>query len=81
MLHAVLCLAPALALALLLLARRYPGERALLVMHRRKCRRLPRPERILGSGVCGAAKVIRGGLLIGSSLAVRPPPLRSLAAS
>jgi hypothetical protein len=73
-LHALLCLAPALALGLLLLARRYPGERALVAMRRRERPRLPRAERSLPNGAREVTMVVRGGLLIGSSLAVRPPP-------
>jgi hypothetical protein len=74
-LHALLCLAPALALGLLLLAKRYPGERALLAMRRGDRRRLPRAARVLTFGARETVRVVRGGLLIGSSLAVRPPPL------
>jgi hypothetical protein len=69
-------LAPPLMLLLLLAARRYPGERALLALmataprgrrHAREVRARPR-----GSV---RALVPRGGALIACSLAVRPPPL------
>lgn len=74
-------LLPALALLALLALRRYPGERALLAaIERRRPVRRPRP--------CGArslhprprARLPRGGGLIASSLAVRPPPETALAA-
>ncbi len=76
----VLCLAPAVILALVLLTRRYPGERILTRMRgasRRRSRRAP-PERPLHRGV----EIIpaRGGALIAYSLAVRPPPMRFSAA-
>lgn len=68
-------LSPALLLLLVLAARRYPGERALMALMdgRRGPRRhghdednaYPRRSR---------AVVPRGGLLIATSLAVRPPP-------
>jgi len=73
-LHAILCLLPALALASVLLARRYPGERVLLA-HRGE-------QRVSWSRPRSTAKVrhavllvaAHGGLLIARSLAVRPPP-------
>jgi hypothetical protein len=75
-LHALLCLTPALALGLLLLTRRYPGERVLLAIRRRDRARLPRAARVLRSNTRVLARIARGGRLIGSSLAVRPPPPR-----
>jgi hypothetical protein len=71
----LLFLLPAFALALALLARRYPGERRLSALRRRRApARWPRPR----SSVSIAARVplfaVRGGLLIARSLAVRPPP-------
>jgi len=73
--HAILCLLPALALAMPLLARRYPGERVLLVLRGERRPHWPRPR----SSAPGARRVrvtaVRGGLLIGRALAVRPPPL------
>ena len=67
-----LCLLPLAALGLAMLARRYPGERILAALRERRppvrrttSVRLPRsPEHL----------VPRGGLLIASALAVRPPP-------
>jgi hypothetical protein len=75
-LSGLLYLLPALTLALVLLARRYPGERTLLALRRRPPRvRWPRPR----SNAPLAPPVVvlliaRGGLLIARSLAVRPPP-------
>jgi hypothetical protein len=75
MLHISLLLAPALALALPLLVRRYPGERTLLRLSETRRRSTPargrtlaRPRRPL------ALQSPRGGLLLGRSLAERPPP-------
>jgi hypothetical protein len=73
-LHAILYLLPAVVLAIPLLARRYPGERALVGLHRAQIRRWAR--------ACSSAParrrvlliLVRGGRLIGCSLAVRPPP-------
>lgn len=79
MLDAFLCLLPALALALPLLARRYPGERVLTALRVKRRVRWPRPRSSVSLGrrvVCVAA---HGGLLIGCSLAVRPPPALVLA--
>ena len=75
MLEVLLYLLPLAALAVPLLARRYPGERALIALRdlERVCwsRRLafvPRRGRVL-------MRVVRGGRLIACSLAVRPPPV------
>jgi hypothetical protein len=70
----VLCLAPAVILALVLLTRRYPGERILTRLRGtspRRSRRAPR-ERPLQRRVMIVPA--RGGALIAYSLAVRPPP-------
>lgn len=80
MLQALLCLLPAVVLVIPLLARRYPGERALVALRRTPHERWPRH----GSSLLVRPRVavlasVRGGQLIGRSLAVRPPPL--LAAS
>jgi hypothetical protein len=77
-LQGLLCIAPALALAAALFARRYPGERLLLAKGTR--RRTPRlwPARVLAPLRPTLARVPRGGLLIASELAVRPPPLALL---
>jgi hypothetical protein len=76
--HALLCLSPAIALAIPLLARRYPGERVLLARHRALSLNWPRPRstRLRRSVVLLLA---RGGRLIGCSLAERPPPAPVLA--
>jgi hypothetical protein len=71
---------PALALPLLLMLRRYPGERALIALSAaRRTRRWPALRR-----ACVAPRahidLPRGGLLLARSLAVRPPPGSSLAA-
>jgi hypothetical protein len=76
-LSGLLYLLPALALALVLLVRRYPGEGALLALRRRRPRvRWPRPRSssapLRRRAVLATA---RGGLLIARSLAVRPPPV------
>jgi hypothetical protein len=70
----VLCLVPALGMALMLLARRYPGERILV---RRLGGRRPRRRRQVRSRSSVGATVMfpRGGLLLGYALAVRPPPV------
>ncbi|HEY2216855.1 MAG TPA: hypothetical protein VGH21_05125 [Solirubrobacteraceae bacterium] len=75
MLHTLLCLSPILALAIPLLARRYPGERALLALRRRKSVGWPRPRSSASTGNRRASSsVVRGGQLIARYLAVRPPP-------
>lgn len=72
----LLHLAPALVLAVALLARRYPGERLIV----RLVAVYPaRPRRRAQARACKprayvAALVPRGGQLLGRSLAVRPPP-------
>ncbi len=76
----LLHLAPALVLAVALLARRYPGERLIVRLAgcaeraRRRVRTLA-----LAPRTHVAALVPRGGLLLGSSLAVRPPPVAARA--
>jgi hypothetical protein len=73
--EAVAYLSPALLLLLVLVARRYPGERALLaLMERRRETRRPADadERARLPGL--RAFLPRGGRLIATSLAVRPPP-------
>jgi hypothetical protein len=81
-LHALLCLLPALALAMPLLARRYPGERVLLALGREaQPARWPRPRSCAPARARARAvsRIVRGGRLIGSSLAVRPPPAAIMA--
>lgn len=73
--EALAYLLPALLLLAVLVTRRYPGERTLLSLTRRNrsCR-----SRVGAIGAKGGARpralVARGGRLIASSLAVRPPP-------
>jgi hypothetical protein len=77
-LHAILYLLPALVLALPLLARRYPGERALIALRRiERGARWARPHSSAPSRRRAVHVLVRGGRLIGRSLAVRPPPARS----
>jgi hypothetical protein len=74
-LHAVLCLLPAVALAIPLLARRYPGERVLLALRRAEPARWPRPRSTMPARRRVVLLAVRGGRLIGCFLAVRPPPV------
>jgi hypothetical protein len=78
-LTALLCLLPTLALVLPLLLRRYPGERLLTQLSQRAQRRWPRPRSSAGTARRMPVVVVRGGLLLGRSLAVRPPPAACLA--
>jgi hypothetical protein len=68
-------MSPALVLVLSLLTRRYPGERVLSAMRRERRARWPRRA---ASSVLVRRRVVltivRGGRLMGTSLAVRPPP-------
>ncbi len=80
MLHALLCLLPVAAIALPLLARRYPGERLLLAARRERTSRLRRPLLAVVSHGRELVVAARGRELIARSLAVRPPPA-ALAAS
>jgi hypothetical protein len=70
----LLCVAPALLLAMALLRRRYPGERLLTrlasVPPARALKRAP----ALHAPADRSAGIPRGGLLLGFALAVRPPP-------
>jgi hypothetical protein len=65
-------LLPALLLLLALAARRYPGERALLALIVRGRRRRAHVDALLRPRP--RALLPRGGRLIATSLAVRPPP-------
>jgi hypothetical protein len=70
----VLCLVPALGMALMLLAHRYPGERILL--RRLGTHRVRRRLQVISRPRVGATVMFpRGGLLLGYALAVRPPPV------
>lgn len=70
----LLCLAPALLLALVLAARRYPGERLLATLAGRERRRRVRAGAIRCPSRLHHVRVPRGGLLMAFALAVRPPP-------
>jgi hypothetical protein len=74
-LEALLYLVPLVALAITLLARRYPGERVLIALcdaepaaWTRSLAYVPTRGKVL-------LRVVRGGRLIACSLAVRPPPM------
>jgi hypothetical protein len=69
-----LCLLPALALAVPLLMRRYPGERILTGTPAARGTRTPRPRASAPRLDRVFTVIARGGELIGRSLAVRPPP-------
>jgi hypothetical protein len=73
-LQALLCLSPVVALAIPLLARRYPGERVLLARGDPRPLRWPRPRSSKRLRRRVVLQLIRGGRLIGRSLAERPPP-------
>ncbi|HEY2767277.1 MAG TPA: hypothetical protein VGI76_03425 [Solirubrobacteraceae bacterium] len=76
-----LCALPALALALLLAVRRYPGERALAAFAAARGERRPRPAASVLHSARATVTPPRGGLLLAFALAVRPPPLVSRAAA
>jgi hypothetical protein len=73
-LHAILYLLPAFVLALPLLARRYPGERSLIALRRVGRVRWARPRSSVPARRRVVLVLVRGGRLLGRSLAVRPPP-------
>jgi hypothetical protein len=73
-LHAVLYLLPAIVLVIPLLARRYPGERALVGLRRVERAHWARPRSSTPSRRRVVLILVRGGRLLGRSLAVRPPP-------
>jgi hypothetical protein len=75
---ALLCLLPALLLACVLTARRYPGERVLIARSSRRRRHWPRARSARNGRAHARAltAAAHGGLLIARSLAVRPPPAR-----
>jgi hypothetical protein len=75
----LLCLLPAIVLAAPLIGRRYPGEQVLLALGATCHEPRPQPSRSVPLGLRHLARVPRGGLLIASSLAVRPPPPLPLA--
>jgi hypothetical protein len=63
-LHAILCLLPALVLAAVLLARRYPGERLLIALAPKRRRRWPRPHSSADPRRRVLLTAVHGGLLI-----------------
>ena len=67
-------LLPALALAVSLLMRRYPGERLLTGLSRTRSPHWPRPRSSSPRGDRGFVVAPHGGLLIARAIAVRPPP-------
>jgi hypothetical protein len=71
---AALCALPALALALLMALRPYPGERALVVLRRARPTIRRRPAASRPSGGRPEIVLPRGGQLLARALAVRPPP-------
>jgi hypothetical protein len=75
----LLCLLPVIVLAAPLIARRYPGEQVLFALKAVWHEPCPQPSRSAPVGLRHLARVPRGGLLIASSLAVRPPPPLPLA--
>jgi len=73
--NGLLFMAPALAFALLLFARRFPGERQLNMLAARRRRRRPRaPARVLAAARAPWALLPRGSALLARALATRPPP-------
>lgn len=75
----LLFMAPALAFALLLFARRFPGERqlnALVARLRRRARRAP--VRLDVAARPPSALLPRGSALLAGALATRPPPVALL---
>jgi hypothetical protein len=74
LLHTLLCLLPIVALSLPLLARRYPGERALIALRVTEKARFQRPRSSAPPRRRVLTTIARGSRLIGASLAVRPPP-------
>jgi hypothetical protein len=79
--EAVAYLLPPLLLLLALVACRYPGERALLALIGPAHRKSRSPGTSSFVRVRPRAMVPRGGSLIGSTLAVRPPPAPRVAPS
>jgi hypothetical protein len=71
----LLCVLPALLLALTLLARRYPGERLLVAARAARCaRRWSRARSQVRRRATPTVMIVRGRLLLARSLAERPPP-------
>jgi hypothetical protein len=75
----LLFMAPALAFALVLFARRFPGERqlnALVARLRQRARRAP--VRLDVAARAPSALLPRGSALLAGALATRPPPVALL---
>jgi hypothetical protein len=70
----VLCVTPMLAIATMLLTRRYPGERLLQRAAAPFTRRRPRAQSSPAPRRQHLIVMARGGALIARALAVRPPP-------
>jgi hypothetical protein len=69
-------MAPTLLFALVLLARRFPGERRLIALAARRRRPARRtPARVLASARAPWVLAPRGSALLARALAKRPPPL------
>jgi peptidoglycan/LPS O-acetylase OafA/YrhL len=66
---------PALALAAILFAGRYPGERVIARLGSPRARRLPRRAKGFAAPRARPLRQPRGGRLIAASLAGRAPPL------
>ncbi len=69
-----MCLLPAVLMAIPLLARRYPGERRLLALRRKRALSWPHARSSPPARNCVILIASHGGQLIARSLAVRPPP-------
>ena len=68
----LLCLAPSALIGVLLLLGRFPGERVLVALARRRAPR--RARAALGRPRASEALLARGGRLVAASLAGRAPP-------
>ena len=74
--NGLLFMAPALAFALVLLSRRFPGETRLIALGARRYLRPRRaPVRVAVAARPPSALVARGSALLARALATRPPPL------
>lgn len=69
-----LFIAPALAAALMLGLRQYPGEHLIATLRRAPGPTAARCPALLGTARAGHDVLPGGGLLLALSLAVRPPP-------
>jgi hypothetical protein len=69
----VLSMFPAIALAIVLLTRRYPGERVIGALRSRRTAR-PSPGTLMRTPSRPPTRIVRGGRLIAAALAGRAPP-------